>query len=130
MQKKSKSKKNSKKNEESKKEEKSDKKLKTCTHVKARHILCAKLSKIEEAYNKLLDNYGEKPPSTEFAKIATEYSECSTSKKGGDLGLFPRGKMVGTFQDIAFSTPEGKMSQIFKSEFGYHFMLLEQRKNA
>lgn len=104
-------------------------KLKTCTHVKARHILCEKLSKIEEAYNSLFGEFGNKPPGSSFAKVATEYSECPTGKKGGDLGWFPRGKMVGPFQDVAFSTPENEMSQIFKSVHGYHFLLVEGRKN-
>ena len=51
-------------------EKKSSQKLKTCTHVKARHILCEKLSKIQEAYEKLQSSYGNKPPLDEFSKIA------------------------------------------------------------
>ena len=111
-----------------KEEEKKDDKLKTCNHVKARHILCEKLSKIQTAYDALSEQYGNKPPATEFAKYATELSECPSGKKGGDLGWFPRGKMVGDFQNVAFNTPVGQMSNIFKSTHGYHIILVEGRK--
>ncbi|KAL6187721.1 hypothetical protein ACLB2K_039116 [Fragaria x ananassa] len=84
--------------------------LGTCTYVKARHILCEKQGKINEAYKKLQDGWlgnGDKVPPAEFAKLAAEYSECPSGKKGGDLGWFPRGKMAGPFQEVAFSTPIG-----------------------
>lgn len=48
-------------------------------------------------------------------KIAAEYSECPSGKKGGDLGWFPRGKMAGPFQEVAFNTPVGATSAPFKS---------------
>ena len=111
-------KKKSSKKKEVDEEEKQPSKLKACTHIKARHILCEKLSKIQKAYDALTSEYGKKPPSASFAKIAVEYSECSSAKKGGDLGWFPRGKMVGPFQDVAFKTPEGEISEIFKTVHG------------
>uniref|UniRef100_A0A6N2LTS9 Peptidyl-prolyl cis-trans isomerase n=1 Tax=Salix viminalis TaxID=40686 RepID=A0A6N2LTS9_SALVM len=92
--------------------------LGTCTYVKARHILCEKQGKINEAYQKLQDGWlsnGDKVPPAEFAKVASEYSECPSGKKGGDLGWFPRGKMAGPFQDVAFATPIGATSAPFKS---------------
>ncbi|KAH7683641.1 peptidyl-prolyl cis-trans isomerase NIMA-interacting 4 protein [Dioscorea alata] len=106
--------------------------LGTCTYVKARHILCEKQGKINEAYKKLQDGWlsnGDKVPPAEFAKVAAEYSECPSGKKGGDLGWFPRGKMAGPFQDVAFSTPIGVTSAPFKSTHGYHIILSEGRKN-
>ncbi|KAF7838484.1 peptidyl-prolyl cis-trans isomerase NIMA-interacting 4 [Senna tora] len=106
--------------------------LGTCTYVKARHILCEKQGKINEAYKKLQDGWlsnGDKVPPAEFAKIAQEYSECPSGKKGGDLGWFPRGKMAGPFQDVAFNTPVGATSPPFKSTHGYHIILAEGRKN-
>lgn len=48
-------------------------------------------------------------------QIAAEYSECPSGKKGGDLGWFPRGKMAGPFQDVAFNTVVGATSPPFKS---------------
>ena len=122
-------KKSSKKKPEPEEESKQPSKLKTCTHVKARHILCEKLSKIQLAYDSLNGEYGKKPPSAAFIKLAAEISECPTGKRGGDLGWFPRGKMVGPFQDVAFKTPEGEMSEIFRTVHGYHFLLVEGRKN-
>eukprot|EP01099_Mayorella_cantabrigiensis_P008111 TRINITY_DN746_c0_g1_i1.p1 TRINITY_DN746_c0_g1~~TRINITY_DN746_c0_g1_i1.p1 ORF type:complete len:136 (-),score=43.55 TRINITY_DN746_c0_g1_i1:100-471(-) len=108
-----------------------EEKLKTCNHVKGRHILCTKHGKITEAYEKLkagwLDN-GKKVPPSEFGKLAMEYSEDSSGKEGGGLGWFPRGKMVGEFQTVAFSTPVGDCSQIFKTVNGYHIFLCEGRK--
>ncbi|CAM6105849.1 unnamed protein product [Calypogeia fissa] len=106
--------------------------LGTCTYVKARHILAEKQGKINEAYKKLQDGWldnGDKVPPAEFAKIAAEYSECPSAKKGGDLGWFPRGKMAGPFQDVAFATPVGATSAPFKSTHGYHVILAEGRKN-
>ncbi|KAK2965320.1 hypothetical protein RJ640_010645 [Escallonia rubra] len=106
--------------------------LGTCTYVKARHILCEKQGKINEAYKKLQDGWlsnGDKVPPAEFAKIAAEYSECPSGKKGGDLGWFPRGKMAGPFQEVAFNTPVGVTSAPFKSTHGYHIILSEGRKN-
>jgi len=50
-------------------------------------------------------------------------------KKGGDLGWFGRGKMVFEFQNIAFSTKVGDVSDIFKTEHGYHILLVEGRRN-
>ncbi|KAF5938563.1 hypothetical protein HYC85_022822 [Camellia sinensis] len=56
--------------------------------------------------------------------LAAEYSECPSGKKGGDLGWFPRGKMTGPFQDVAFSTPVGATSAQFKSTPAISVMLL------
>jgi peptidyl-prolyl cis-trans isomerase D len=49
--------------------------------------------------------------------------------KGGDLGWFGRGKMVGEFQDVAFSTQPGDVSKPFKTVHGYHIILVEGRRN-
>ena len=82
-----------------------EEKLKTCNFVKARHILCSKQSQIEEIFSKLNGEYGMNPPASEFGKLAQEFSECSSKKKGGELGYFGRGQMVGPFEQAAFSTP-------------------------
>jgi hypothetical protein len=63
-------------------------------------------------------------------QLAQEYSECPSGKKGGDLGWFPRGKMAGPFQEVAFNTPVGATSAPFKSTYDFHipdFCPLHQR---
>jgi len=106
-------------------------KLKACNHVKARHILCEKQGKLFEAYQAMCEgwlNDGEKVPPSKFGELAQKYSECSSAKRGGDLGWFPRGKMEGTFQSVAFATAEGDVSQPFKGANGWHVILVEGRK--
>lgn len=115
-------------NKNEKSEDKKEEKLKTCNFVKARHILCAKQSQIQEIYDTLNGQYGNAPPLSEFGKLAMEHSECSSKKRGGDLGYFGRGKMAREFEVAAFSTPIGQMSPIIKTEFGYHIILVEDRK--
>jgi NIMA-interacting peptidyl-prolyl cis-trans isomerase 4 len=108
-----------------------DGKLKTCKEVKARHILCEKMGKSEEVMKILKENWldqGQKVPATEFAKLAQQFSDCSSAKKGGDLGWFGRGKMVGPFQDAAFSCQVGDIATC-KSAHGYHIILVEGRRN-
>lgn len=116
------------KGNDKKKETKGDDKLKTCNFVKARHILSEKLTPIQEVETKLKEVYGNRPPASEFAKYAAEISECPSKKRGGELGYFGRGKMAGQFEEAAFSLAPGTMSDIVKTKFGYHLILVEDRK--
>eukprot|EP00053_Salpingoeca_punica_P005507 m.54870 g.54870 ORF g.54870 m.54870 type:complete len:242 (-) comp13273_c0_seq2:1134-1859(-) len=100
--------------------------LPACNHVKGRHILCAKRSVIVEAYKKI-GGHG-KVSLTAFGNVAKDLSECSSGKKGGDLGWFARGKMEGKFQEVAFGTPKGEMSEPFKGANGFHLFYCEDRK--
>ncbi len=50
------------------------------------------------------------PPASEFGKLGQEFSECPSKKKGGELGYFRKDKMVHDFEEAAFSTPSGQMS--------------------
>lgn len=53
-----------------------------------------------------------------FEELADRYSDCPGN--GGDLGRFPRGKMVEEFDDVVFSLGQGKVSPIFQTVFGFH----------
>lgn len=68
---------------------------------------------------------------TKFAKIAKEKSEDPGSAvKGGDLGFFPKGRMVKDFEDVAFSLKPNTLSGIVRSQYGYHIILVTDRKAA
>jgi parvulin-like peptidyl-prolyl isomerase len=55
-----------------------------------------------------------------FGAIAQQVSLCPSSKKGGDLGTFTRGKMVKEFEKVAFGLNKGQVSAPVKTQFGYH----------
>jgi parvulin-like peptidyl-prolyl isomerase len=66
-----------------------------------------------------------------FDAAAAKYSlDPSNATKGGDLGLFPRGRMVKPFEDAAFAATPGTVSSVIESPFGYHILLVTERKPA
>ncbi len=109
--------------------------FKTPEQVKARHILIktdseagederqAAREKIEQI-EKRIEN-GEK-----FSEVAKEESECPSSKTGGDLGYFSRGQMVKPFEEAAFALAVGDVSDIVETQFGYHLIKAEDKKEA
>ena len=65
-----------------------------------------------------------------FADVAKEVSECPSKAQGGDLGYFPRGRMVPEFDTAAFSLPTNQVSEVITTQFGYHVLLVTDRKPA
>lgn len=62
----------------------------------------------------------------DFSSLAKTWSEDSTKNKGGDLGTFAKGIMVKEFEDIVFSMQPNAISDIVKTQFGYHIIKLEK----
>ena len=84
--------------------------------VEASHIL-VKTKKEAEAIEAKLKG------GANFASLARQYSIDSGSKaQGGDLGFFPRGRMVPAFEAAAFALKPGEISSPVKTQFGYHII--------
>ncbi len=61
-----------------------------------------------------------------FEELADRVSDCPG--RGGDLGWFPRGRMVQEFDAIVFTLPIGQISPIFRTVFGYHIAKVLARR--
>ena len=90
--------------------------------VHARHILV----ETEEEAKNIIRQLNE--GIIDFAELAKEKSMCPSAENGGDLGFFARGQMVKEFEDVAFSLKPGEISDIVKTEFGYHIIKSEEKK--
>lgn len=65
----------------------------------------------------------------DMCTIATLYSEDpGSAKECGELGMVPLGTMVPEFDAVAMSLKEGEVSQVFKTQYGYHFMQMIERR--
>ena len=62
----------------------------------------------------------------DFAEVADRRSDCPG--RGGDLGYFPRGQMVTEFDAVVFALEPGQVSDIFRTQFGYHIAKVYDRK--
>ncbi len=67
----------------------------------------------------------------DFNKLAAERSEDPSAKdNGGYLGYFTAFRMVYPFESAAYNTPEGEVSEIVRTSFGYHIIKVTDRREA
>lgn len=83
--------------------------------VHCAHILVEKLSLAQELKTRIAK--GES-----FANLAKQFSIDGSKRRGGDLGFFGRGMMVPEFEKAAFALEKGQVSDIIKTQFGYHII--------
>ncbi|XP_049938263.1 putative peptidyl-prolyl cis-trans isomerase dodo [Schistocerca serialis cubense] len=58
-----------------------------------------------------------------FAELAQKYSDCSSARRGGDLGPFGRGAMQRPFEQAAFALKVGELSEPVTTDSGIHIIL-------
>ena len=100
--------------------------------VRAHHILIlAESDEDTSAAEDKINKIAKEVTPANFAKLAKKYSEDPGSNdKGGDLGLIRQGMMVPEFDNVAFSLPVGKISEVVKSPYGFHLILVTEKRPA
>jgi len=88
--------------------------------VHARHILVSDDVEMEKVLADIAA--GET-----FENTAKKFSTCPSKENGGDLGFFERGQMVPEFENVAFETEVGKVSDPVKTQFGVHLIRVEAK---
>jgi peptidyl-prolyl cis-trans isomerase D len=99
--------------------------------VRASHILfkVEDPSKEEEVRKQAAQVLQEARKGADFAKLAEKYTQDPSGKgSGGDLGYFGHGKMVPEFDKAAFSLPVGRISDLVKTQYGFHIIKVTDKR--
>ena len=90
--------------------------------VHARHILV-------ETEDEAKAIEAELKKGADFAELAKKKSKDPGAADGGDLGFFTKDQMVPEFSAVAFALEPGKISDPVKSQFGWHVIKVEEKRN-
>ena len=90
--------------------------------VHARHILV----ETEDEAKAIED---ELKKGADFAELAKKKSKDPGASDGGDLGFFTKDQMVPEFSAVAFALEPGKISDPVKTQFGWHIIKVEEKRN-
>jgi parvulin-like peptidyl-prolyl isomerase len=92
--------------------------------VHAKHILVETKETADEIYGQLKDE-------ADFEELAKEKSIDPTAQQnGGDLGFFRWGRMVSEFQEVAFKMKQGEISRPVETKYGWHVIMLVERRDV
>lgn len=81
------------------------------------------------AYNKIKSIRERAVKGEDFGELAKSYSEDPSAKKnGGSLGYFSVFSMVYPFENAAYNTKVGDISEIVRSSFGYHILKINDKR--
>jgi peptidyl-prolyl cis-trans isomerase C len=90
--------------------------------VRARHILVKTEQEAKDLVKQLKGG-------ADFVELAKKSSDGPSAQTGGDLGYFARGQMVKPFEDAAFVLKAGEISAPVQTEFGWHVIKVEDKRN-
>jgi peptidyl-prolyl cis-trans isomerase D len=104
----------------------------TPEQIRASHILLKTEGKDDATVKAKIDDILKQAKAgADFGELAKKYSEDdSNAKNGGDLDYFGRGKMVPEFDAVAFTLQPGQISDVVKTQFGYHIIKLTDKKTG
>ncbi|OTF78901.1 peptidyl-prolyl cis-trans isomerase NIMA-interacting 1-like protein [Euroglyphus maynei] len=104
-----------------------------CSHLLVKHNQSRRpsswreehITRTKEEAIALIEDYHEKISNgmATLDELASELSDCSSAKRGGDLGFFARGAMQKPFEDAAFALKVGELSQVVETDSGVHLIL-------
>jgi peptidyl-prolyl cis-trans isomerase D len=103
--------------------------------VHVEHILLMTVGKtdaeVEEIRQKAEDVLKQAKKGAKFEDLAKKYSEDpGTKDKGGDLGWLTQGQTVPEFEKTAFGLDKGKMSDLVKTQYGFHIIKVLDKETA
>jgi peptidyl-prolyl cis-trans isomerase C len=90
--------------------------------VHARHILVETEDQAKAVEDELTKG-------ADFAELAKKKSKDPGASDGGDLGFFTKDQMVPEFSAVAFALEPGKVSDPVKTQFGWHVIKVEEKRN-
>ncbi|KAL1429763.1 hypothetical protein MTO96_015793 [Rhipicephalus appendiculatus] len=104
-----------------------------CSHLLVKHCESRRpsswreenITRTKEEALSLIKGYREQIVSGKatFEELASQFSDCSSAKRKGDLGTFGRGAMQKPFEDAAFALSVGELSEPVFTESGVHLIL-------
>lgn len=104
-----------------------------CSHLLVKHNQSRRpsswreerITRTKEEALALINDYHEKITSSmaTLSELASELSDCSSAKRGGDLGYFARGAMQKPFEEAAFALKVGDLSNVVETDSGVHIIL-------
>ncbi|MTI32079.1 peptidylprolyl isomerase [Xanthovirga aplysinae] len=104
------------------------------SEISAAHILIkmppkASASDTLKAWNKIEQIRNQALSGEDFAVLAKKYSEDPSARlNAGDLGYFTALQMVYPFEDAAYKTPIGTISEPVRTKFGYHLIKVKDKR--
>jgi len=102
--------------------------------VHAEHILFRTAGKtdaeVAEIRKKAEDVLKQARGKSKFEDLAKKYSEDTSKDKGGDLGWIEQGQTVPEFEKAAFGLPKGAISDLVRTQFGFHIIRSVDKETA
>jgi peptidyl-prolyl cis-trans isomerase D len=103
--------------------------------VHVQHILLMTVGKtdaeVAEIKQKADDVLAQAKKGAKFDDLAKKYSEDpGTKDKGGDLGWITQGQTVPEFEKAAFTLPKGSLSDLVKTQYGFHILKILEKETA